>query len=53
MDYYNKGGTKNPHLDKLIEPLGLTAREKADLVAFMRALTGEIALEALGPELPQ
>ncbi len=53
VDYYNKGGTKNPHLDKLIEPLGLTAREKADLVAFMQALTGEIALEALGPELPQ
>ena len=53
MDYYNNGGTNNHHLDKLIQPLGLTAREKADLVAFMRALTGDIAMEALAPELPQ
>ncbi len=47
--FYDKGGFKNPHLK--LQPLGLTVQEKADLVEFVLALTGEIALEVLSPEM--
>lgn len=53
VEFYNHGGIKNPQLSEEIKPLRLTAGEKADLVEFMWALTGEIALEVLAPELPQ
>ncbi|MFQ5923988.1 MAG: cytochrome-c peroxidase [Anaerolineales bacterium] len=53
VEFYNHGGIKNLQLSKEIKPLGLSTREKADLVEFMRALTGEIALEVLAPQLPQ
>ena len=39
--FYDKGGNPNPSLDKDMKKLNLTAQEKADLVAFMKALTGE------------
>ena len=51
VDHYDKGGNANPALDKDMKPLHLTAREKKDLVAFMKALTGEVVKVAL-PELP-
>jgi cytochrome c peroxidase len=38
VEFYNKGGTVNPHLDPAIRPLNLTNAEKADLVAFLKAL---------------
>jgi cytochrome c peroxidase len=41
VEYYDKGGHKNPYLDKAIYPLHLTAQEKADLVAFMQSLTSK------------
>jgi cytochrome c peroxidase len=41
VDYYDKGGIKNKNLDERIKPLNLTPQEKADLVAFMKALDGE------------
>jgi cytochrome c peroxidase len=41
IDHYNKGGIKNPYLDRRIKPLNLSAQEQADLVAFLRALSGE------------
>jgi cytochrome c peroxidase len=41
VEHYDKGGIRNPFLDQRMKPLGLTAREKADLVAFLRALSGE------------
>lgn len=40
VEFYNRGGVPNPHLDPLMLPLQLTASEKADLVAFLKALTG-------------
>jgi cytochrome c peroxidase len=40
VEYYNRGGNKNPHLDPLIQPLGLSKRDVADLVAFLKALSG-------------
>jgi cytochrome c peroxidase len=39
--YYDRGGNPNPHLSKEIRPLHLTAGERTDLVAFLRALTGD------------
>jgi cytochrome c peroxidase len=40
MDHYNKGdGVENPYLDSDIQPLALTERDIADLVALMASLT--------------
>jgi cytochrome c peroxidase len=54
VEHYNKGGNPNPSLDKeMKKPLNLTTQEKADVVAFMKALTGEIKkLDELLPTLP-
>lgn len=41
VEYYNKGGDSNKNLDEKMKPLHLTQQEKADLVAFMKALNGE------------
>lgn len=51
VEHYDKGGTPNPSLDKEMKKLNLTASEKADLVAFMKALSGEEVKVAL-PTLP-
>ncbi len=40
--FYNKGGVKNSWLSSDVRPLALTAQEQADLVEFMKALTGVI-----------
>ena len=37
--FYDGGGIPNELLDPLIQPLGLTAAERADLVSFLRSLT--------------
>lgn len=51
MDHYDKGGDANPFLDKDMKKLNLTAQEKADVIAFMKALTGdEVKVEL--PKLP-
>ena len=47
--YYNRGGTKNQWLASEVRPLGLSAEEQADLVEFMKALTGEIDPEVGRP----
>ncbi len=39
IELYNKGGEPNPMLDSGIRPLDLTENEKADLLAFLKALT--------------
>jgi cytochrome c peroxidase len=39
--FYDGGGTLNPRLSPLIRPLELSDSERAELVAFLRALTGE------------
>ncbi len=52
--FYNKGGIKNPWLSADVQPLNLTGQEQADLVAFLRGLTGEIAPEvSRPPQLPE
>jgi cytochrome c peroxidase len=40
VEYYSRGGNRNPHLDAELRPLQLTAEEKQALVAFLRALSG-------------
>ncbi len=41
VEWYDQGGHPNPYLSKDIRKLNLTDQEKADLVAFMKALTGD------------
>jgi len=43
VEYYNRGGNKNPYLDPKmpVKPLGLTPAEIDALVAMMKALDGE------------
>jgi cytochrome c peroxidase len=41
VEHYNKGGIKNPQLDQRMKPLGFSEQDKRDLVAFLKALSGE------------
>ena len=41
VEHYDQGGVDRPSRSDLIRPLGLTAQEKKQLVAFMEALTSE------------
>lgn len=41
VEHYNRGGDTKKNLDPNMQPLKLTANEKANLVAFLKALTGE------------
>jgi len=54
VDYYDKGGTANKNLDSHIKPQHLRPEEKADLVAFLKALSGHgwqnIAAPAVFPQ---
>jgi cytochrome c peroxidase len=43
IEYYDRGGNANPHLDAEIRPLHLTLEEKTYLLAFLNALNGSIA----------
>ena len=45
LDFYNKGGGRDPNLDPLMVPLGLSKHEKAALVAFIKSL------DSLNPEV--
>jgi cytochrome c peroxidase len=40
VEWYNKGGHPNPYLSDKVKKLDLNEQEKADLVEFMKALTG-------------
>lgn len=39
VDFYDRGGNNHYNQDALLRPLGLSSREKMDLVAFLRSLT--------------
>ncbi len=39
VEFYNRGGVKNPHLDPVMQPLELKKDEMGDLVAFLRTLS--------------
>lgn len=40
VNFYNRGGVANENLSPLLKPLALSDAEVADLVAFLKALTG-------------
>jgi len=42
IDYYDRGGEKNPVMDFRVRPLHLTPREKRDVLAFLDALSGTV-----------
>ena len=51
--FYNRGGVMNAWLSSDVRPLGLTTAEQADLVEFMKALSGEMNSDVgLAPVLP-
>jgi cytochrome c peroxidase len=41
VEHYDTGGIKNPNLDRRLKPLKLSKQDKSDLVAFLKALSGE------------
>jgi cytochrome c peroxidase len=51
IEFLDKGGGANQNLSPLMKPLGLTQEEKADLLAFLEAITGA-PLEIEPPQLP-
>ncbi len=52
VEHYNSGGKKSMgNLDPNMRPLKLSKKQKADLVAFLRSLTGDFR-EVTAPELP-
>jgi len=53
IEHYDRGGTRRPSLSPDMFPLGLNAQEKADLVAFMRTLSGPVPQPAAQPGAPQ
>ncbi|HLJ85338.1 MAG TPA: cytochrome c peroxidase [Candidatus Angelobacter sp.] len=42
VDFYDRGAGEAPNKSKLIYKLNLTPAEKADLIAFLKSLTGDI-----------
>lgn len=52
VEFKDAGGGANPHLSPLMKPLNLTGAEKTDLIAFLKALTGE-PLNITVPKLPK
>ena len=50
VEFYNDGGIKNPYLDERIEPLNLTKQDRKDLVAFLKALSGDSWKSIKAPE---
>jgi cytochrome c peroxidase len=52
VEHYDRGGLARESRSEMIKPLGLTAQEKADLVAFMKTLTSDIDPTTV-PTLPR
>jgi cytochrome c peroxidase len=52
IDFLNTGGGGGENLSPLMKPLNLTSEEKADLLAFLNALTGA-PLKIEVPKLPK
>ncbi len=50
VQFYAGGGNSNPYLDKQIKPIHLSARDRADLVAFLNSLSGELPANVGPPQ---
>jgi len=53
IDLYDRGGIDRPSRSELIKPLHLTDPEKADLIAFLKTLTGDRSEHFAVSELPR
>ena len=42
IEYYDRGGQRNPGLDTRLRPLHLSPAERQDLLAFLGSLAGRI-----------
>jgi cytochrome c peroxidase len=51
VEFFNKGGERNPFLDAEMKPLGLTESDVDDLVNFLGALTSDRLAELRAAEL--
>jgi cytochrome c peroxidase len=51
VEFFNKGGDRNPFLDAEMKPLGLTGGEVEDLVNFLGTLTSDRFAELRAAEL--
>jgi cytochrome c peroxidase len=45
VEYYPNQGKANPYFDKEMKKIYLTARDRSDLVAFLKSLTGNAPLD--------
>ena len=52
VDHYARGGDDRSNVSKDVRKLDLSAQDKADLVAFMKTLTGPTRSASI-PALPQ
>jgi len=52
VEFYDRGGQPNPHLDAEIRPTRFTLDERRALVAFLRALTGAVQEGGARSEAP-
>lgn len=52
VEFLNRGGGPNENLSTMMKPLDLTADEQLDLIAFLKALTGE-PIPFKMPKLPK
>jgi cytochrome c peroxidase len=52
VEHYARGGDDRSNVSQDMKQLNLTEREKSDLVAFMKALTGK-HIAVVAPQLPQ
>ena len=52
VEHYDHGGVDRPSRSDLMKPLGLTAQEKSELVAFMKTLTSNLEPTTV-PVLPR
>jgi cytochrome c peroxidase len=53
VEFYDRGGGAAPNKSPLMKPLGLTAQEKKDLVAFLESLSMDEPLIVKSPVLPE
>ena len=52
IEHYEQGGVERPSRSDNIKPLSLTSQEKADLVSFMKTLSGDVDATTV-PVLPR
>lgn len=52
VEFFDRGGGAAPNKSPMLQPLGLSEQEKADLVAFLESLSMDVPLLMASPRLP-